>query len=308
MKLRWKIVTGATLLSGTIAYISHLLYKNAVDNQGLNEVADHSMRQVYAEDPWKEAKKWFHSVKYEEYTIQSYDDLTLYGKFIPHEEHPERVVIIAHGYGQSNLDMAPWVHLFYDLGYSILLPDARGHGNSQGNYIGFGWHERLDYLEWIDWLNSTYNHPNTVLFGLSMGASTVMNVSGEPLPDNVKAIIEDCGYSSTYEELAYQLRAQYKLPAFPFLPLTSIYTKYRANYSFKEASPLEQIQKSQLPILFIHGGKDEIVPSWMVHELYEVADEPKELYFVEEATHGYAYVLDKETYRQRIASFLAKYI
>ena len=76
MKLRWKIVTGATLLSGTIAYISHLLYKNAVDNQGLNEVADHSMRQVYAEDPWKEAKKWFHSVKYEEYTIQSYDDLT----------------------------------------------------------------------------------------------------------------------------------------------------------------------------------------------------------------------------------------
>ena len=46
MKLRWKIVTGATLLSGTIAYISHLLDKNAVDNQGLNEVADHSMRQV----------------------------------------------------------------------------------------------------------------------------------------------------------------------------------------------------------------------------------------------------------------------
>jgi fermentation-respiration switch protein FrsA (DUF1100 family) len=78
-----------------------------------------------------------------------------------------------------------------------LIPDARGHGYSEGDYIGFAWHERLDYLKWIDYLININKNVRIALFGLSMGGATVMMVSGEELSKQMKSIVEDCGYFCT---------------------------------------------------------------------------------------------------------------
>lgn len=205
--------------------------------------------------------------------------------------------------------MAPWAKLYFDLGFNLLIPDARGHGESEGDYIGFGWHERKDYVNWIDKLIADYGEETEIiLFGLSMGAATVMNVSGEPLPHNVKAIIEDCGYSSVTKEMAHQLKTMYKLPQYPFIPMTSLITKVKAGYWFGEASPEEQVKKSSTPILFIHGDEDDFVPTHMAYELYHSANCPKELYIALGAKHGYAYIADKTMYQTRIKHFLNAYL
>ncbi len=83
------------------------------------------------------------------------------------------------------------------------MPDLRGHGQSEGNYIGMGWDERLDIVDLTKYIINNYANTEIVLFGVSIGVATVMTTSGEKLPSNVKAIIEDCGYTSAWSQFAY---------------------------------------------------------------------------------------------------------
>ncbi|GEM03071.1 alpha/beta hydrolase [Halolactibacillus miurensis] len=298
---------GAT--SATLLYSSIYFYKQAVKNKKTNTSPDYDLINVVPNDPWEAEKLWFQKVDRDVLTLYSQDDLALKALLIENPEAGGKVAILAHGYSGTSKEMAPFAKLFYDLGFTILLPDARGHGDSEGDYIGFGWPERHDYLAWIDSLINRYGQDTEiVLFGISMGGATVLNVSGEALPDQVKAIVEDCGYSSVEKELGYQLKNLYKLPSYPFIPMTSLLTKYKAGYSFTEASPVEQVKKSTTPTLFIHGDRDSFVPTQMAYELYQAAASDKFLYIVPGAEHAYSYVTDKEEYRRQVTRFLARYL
>ena len=221
-------------------------------------------------DPWLEEKKWYEAVEREKLSIESEDGLKLSGIYIEGDPDSKKVAILAHGYSGNLEEMAPYVKLYHDMGFNVLVPDARGHGTSEGDYIGFGWHERNDYLQWIQLvIDKVGTDAELAIFGISMGGATVMNVSGEELPDNVKVIVEDCGYSSLNGELAYQLKDMYDLPAFPLIPVTSLVTKIRSDYWFGEADTVEQIKNNTVPMLFIHGEKDKFVPTEMVYDVYE---------------------------------------
>lgn len=261
------------------------------------------------EDPWLEEKKWYNEVEREEVSIESADGLNLSGVYIESESASKKVAILAHGYSGNLEQMAPYVKLYHDMGFNVLVPDARGHGTSEGDYIGFGWHERKDYLQWIQlMIDKVGTDAELALFGISMGGATVMNVSGEDLPDNVKVIVEDCGYSSLNGELAYQLKDMYDLPEFPLIPVTSLVTKVRSGYWFGEADTVEQVKKNKVPMLFIHGAEDKFVPTDMVYDVYEANSSPKELYIAPNADHADSYVENKEEYEQKVQDFVLKYV
>lgn len=260
-------------------------------------------------NPWEAEDKWYAEANREELTLVSDDNLELHGIFIPADKPSKKVVILAHGYAGTLEQMAPFAKLYHDLGYNIVAPDARGHGKSEGDYIGFGWPERKDYQKWIDLVVDKVGKDSEIaLHGVSMGAATVMMTSGEKLPDNVKVIVEDCGYSSVNEELSYQLKDMYNLPSFPLLPVTSVVTKVRAGYFFGEASAVDQVKKNKVPMLFIHGDHDTFVPTEMVHEVYDANASEKELYIAPNADHAQSFVKNKEAYREKVAEFVGKYI
>ncbi|WP_252189310.1 alpha/beta hydrolase [Rossellomorea vietnamensis] len=144
------------------------------------------------------------------------------------------------------------------------------------------------------------------LHGFSMGAATVLMTSGEDLPDEVKGIIADSGYTSVDEELAHQLKYLYRLPAFPIMDITGVVTKVRAGYSFKEASALEQVKKNHLPLFIIHGDQDELVPTEMANRLYKAAKGLKELWIVPGAGHTEGFTVQEEEYKKRIKGFIAE--
>ena len=147
-----------------------------------------------------------------------------------------------------------------------------------------------------------------MLFGISMGGATVMMTAGEDLPGNVKAVIEDCGYTSVKDELAVQLKRMYKLPSFPLVPVTSLIARHRAGFFLGEASAVEQLKKTTLPVLFIHGEADAFVPFSMLDPLYQATGGPKEKYTVPGAGHGGAYSADPEQYIHVMQNFLTQYI
>lgn len=242
-------------------------------------------------------------------TQKSQDGLNLQAKHIKQKQASKaKLAIIAHGYTSQGDGMQEFGKMFYDMGYDLLVPDARAHGASEGEYMGFGWPDRLDYVQWIDEMIKDYNGDlEIILYGVSMGAATVMMTAGEELPPQVKLIIEDCGYDTVTAELTYQLKEMFNLPAFPLIPLTSIYSGIKAGYNFNEASSVAQLAKNDLPTLFIHGDADKFVPTEMVYQNYEATKGPKELYIVKGAAHAQAFSTDKAAYQKVVSDFIAKY-
>ena len=171
-----------------------------------------------------------------------------------------------------------------------------------------GWLDRKDMLKWIDYVISLDKNAQIALYGESMGGATVMMTSGEDLPSNVKAIVEDCGYTSVLEMFKKELNERFGLKPFPILNAAEMVTQLRAKYNFTEASALEQVKKSKTPMLFTHGGNDTYVPTKMVYELYEAANVEKDMLIIDGAAHGAAPDVDPETYYEKVFSFLDKYI
>lgn len=253
---------------------------------------------------------WVQSQPYETWTVTSKDGLKLTAYYVPARIDTNRTVVLAHGYGGQAMEMGEFAKFYSEQrGFNVLLPDARGHAGSEGDYIGFGWPERLDYLQWIqEVINRVGPDAQIALHGLSMGGATVMMAGGEPLPQQVKVIVEDSGYTSVYEELAYQLKSMYNLPAFPLISATSLLTDIRAGYNFAEASALQQVAKNKTPMLFIHGAADTFVPTDMVYRLYDACQAEKQLYLALGAGHGMAYYVDKIEYEKIVADFIDRYI
>ncbi|GAB2566336.1 alpha/beta hydrolase [Gracilibacillus alcaliphilus] len=269
--------------------------------EAVNAVADEEDQLLLAE-----ANAWYDEQQPDILEITSSDSLRLHAKYIQNEQEAGKAVILAHGFRNTGDDMGKLARLYYQEGFDILLPDARGHGESEGDYIGYGWHERHDYLNWIQFLIQERGAADIILHGNSMGAATVLMASGENLPSEVKGIIADSGYSSVKAELQHQLKNIYNLPSFPLLNVTSVITKIRAGYTFEEASVVKQVQENTLPLLIIHGEDDDLVPTAMGRELYEAAGGEKELWIVPDAGHTKAFDNVTREYENRIKAFLDK--
>ena len=241
--------------------------------------------------------------------LTSEDDLQLRAQRVKQGNDTHRWVILCHGYRSSGDSMAEQASMFFQRGFSVLVPDARGHGESEGDAIGMGWLERRDIVGWASSIAAADPDAEIILYGVSMGGTTVMMASGEAdLPRHVKLIIEDCGYTSVLDEFREQLNQQFGLPPFPLLYVTSGISKLKAGYFFGEASAVEQLKKCQLPILFIHGEEDTFVPYSMLDELYAAAAGPKEKLSVPGATHGAASKEDPEVYWTTIDRFIAQHL
>ena len=251
----------------------------------------------------KEAKEWFNDQQPDNIRIKTDDDIEITAQFIAQHDSQQKGVILVHGFRSTSADMGKLAKFYADEGFDVLLPDARGHGASGGDYIGFGWHDRHDIIQWIDFLKSHGNN-QIILHGNSMGAATVLMASGEELPIEVKGIVADSSYSSVKEELAHQLKHIYNLPAFPLLEVTSFVTNVRAGYTFGEASVVEQVKKNNRPLLIIHGDADDLVPTAMAQQIYEAATSEKELWIVPDAGHTKAYNNKTIEFEQYLKDFL----
>lgn len=225
--------------------------------------------------------------------------------------HPtDRTAVIVHGYTDNAVRMLMIGYLYNrDLGCNILLPDLAFHGWSEGRSIGMGWPDRLDVLRWTEVADELFGgRTRQVVHGISMGAATTMMLSGEQLPPYVKCFVEDCGYTSVWDQFAKELREQFRLPAFPLLHVASGLCALKYGWNFREASALEQVGKSRLPMLFIHGDADDYVPTEMVYALYEAKPGEKELWIVPGAGHALSYRDNREEYTRRVRTFVERWI
>lgn len=251
--------------------------------------------------------QWYLNQQRQAWSIETPDGLTLRATFIAGYQPSRGVVILAHGLHHAREQMIPWARLMIEQGFSVLMPDARAHGRSDGNVIGYGWLDRKDYQQWINTvIERCGSAVPIVLLGISMGATTVMATSGQALPKNVKAIIEDSGYRSVFQEGKFRLWHKYHVPSTALMPIANSFAKHLAGYAFREGDILAQVSQNRLPILMIHGGQDQTVPVQDAYALYDAANDPKQLMIDEQAPHIRAIRTHPDRYRRTVIAFLIR--
>lgn len=256
--------------------------------------------------------KWFETAVNEEIVMTNSVGLKLQGYYYPADKPSKVIVVCCHGYTSCGKnDYGSKAKFWHDMNYNVFMVDHRCHGKSEGQWIGFGYHECHDTLEWLDFLKARFGDDvEFVLHGISMGSATVMMMSGaDNLPENVKCTVADCGYTSCRNELKHGLNNLVHMPDFPFLYTADIINKKINGYHFNDANPLERVKKAKVPILFIHGGNDIYVPTKMGYELYEACcRDDKELFIVPGAGHTESHSVDTLGYEKRATEFAAKYV
>lgn len=220
-----------------------------------------------------------------------------------------RTALLVHGYKDRLTAMLPYARIYNRmLGYNAVLPDLHGHGQSDGDDIQMGWKDRTDILFWARVAEKAFRTPadssRMVVHGVSMGAATTMCVAGEHTPDYMRCFVEDCGYTSAWDEFAGELKNRFGLPPFPLLYTSDALCRMKYGWAFREASPLRQVAKCRKPMLFIHGGNDDFVPTAMVHPLYEAKPQPKALWIAPGSAHARSYKGHKQEYVLRVTRFV----
>ena len=224
--------------------------------------------------------------------------------YIRHD-NSQRIAIVLHGWRNCAINFMNIGRIYEQMGFNVLMPDLHAHGLSEGDAIGMGWKERHDVLHWMNVASTLFDANDFVVHGVSMGAATTMNVSGEKMPACVKNIrfIEDCGYTSVWDEFSYELDEEFSLPPFPLLYTTSLLCQIKYDWSFTEAAPLEQVKRCRYPMLFIHGDNDTFVPSHMVHPLYEAKSGTKALWITKGTEHAKSYKDYPDDYVNHVKDF-----
>ncbi len=234
----------------------------------------------------------------------SYDGLKLHGRLYK-QEGAKRTVILVHGWrGGWNYDFClggPWL---YDEGYNLLVIDQRAQGESEGEHMTMGIRERKDCHTWLKWLeeNTDFTQLPVYFMGISMGASTVLMASGQPMPSYVKGIIADCGYTTPYDMFYHYGRKAFHIPA----PVMSLFNKYcikHAGIDLKGYSTLEAMKSNELPVFFVHGKGDTFVPMEMTVAAYEACKAPKQLLLVDDAPHAMSFLYGTEEYIGKALAF-----
>lgn len=240
--------------------------------------------------------------------IKNRDGLRLHALWVP-VENAKGTMLFAHGYRSSKLvDFSLAYPMYHAFGMNILVPDQRSHGESEGKYITFGVKESCDMQEWITYHNHVYGEISIILSGLSMGASTMLYLADQKLPQNVKGIIADCGFTSPWDILSHVFRSVVHLPAGLTLWATELFARLFAGFSLKERDTRTILRNSRLPVLMVHGTGDGFVPCDMTKQAYAVCAEPKELLLVDGAEHGLSFLVQREKYTQLVQEFLKKYV
>ncbi len=310
-------IVGATA-AATYFIIGNFFYyvtltKKGIENPFVARIASGSKKNDEEKerlDAIKEiGKEWFDSANKEKLVIKSSnEDKNLHADFIFAEKESDVFVIVIHGYTSEPRGMGIYAQKYHELGYNVLTPSLNGHADSEASSITMGWKDRLDIVDWVNFIVENYPNSKIILHGESMGSATTMMTTGEELPDNVKAAVADCGYTSVWDIFSNKIKNNFKMHEFPTLYSANTINKLYSGFDFKEASAVEQLKKSKTPTIFIHGDKDTFVPYEMLDKVYEAAVCEKEKVTIPDSPHARNVCVNPELYWNSIIDFINKYI
>lgn len=242
-------------------------------------------------------------------TVIVRDGYKLHANYAAAADASRKTAVIVHGYGACSINMMHIARMFRDsLGYNVLLPDLRRHGLSEGAAAQMGWLDRLDVLDWSRLAHSIFSDTLQVYHGISMGAASIMNASGEETPDYVRGFIADCGFSSL-RDVVIKLADERALPGKAIMDNLEPMVLKRFGWSVSDDVPSRQVAKCAKPMLFIHGNADQLVPEYMSHINFDSKTNGyREIWIADGSNHAFSYPDHPAEYTALVRKFLKEHV
>lgn len=235
--------------------------------------------------------------------MTSFDGLRLRANFY---ENPraKAVLVACHGYRSDGVrDFASAMRFYHDHDMSILLIDQRACGGSEGKFITFGVRESVDVRDWCRLMQARQPGLPVLLAGISMGAAAVL-MTADDLPENVAALLADCGYDSPWDELADVARRHIFPAAAALLPGVDLFCRLVCGFGLRERSAADSLSRCRRPVFFVHGEADGLVPYANSPKNRAACAGPSVLFSVPGADHGISYLVDRNGYHRAVDEFL----
>ena len=292
---------------GTCALIDELLFnRNMVPPEKLSRKIS-GCDDTHLGEFLQNNLKWLEDYGYEKHYIISDSGYKLTGYLLKAEGDSKTYLFGAHGYrSYGKKEFCGVAQYYIKKGINVFIPDHVASGESEGTHCTFGYHEVRDCMKWLAYMNENFGEDiSIILHGVSMGCATVTMMSGrEDLPENVKAIVADCGFTTAKALFEFKLKGL-GVPPQKLIESVDRVHKRRQGFSFDDLKPVEAVKNAKLPMLFIHGAEDKLVPCYMVKELYEACgSESKDLLIVEGADHAQSYMVAKEQFEAKLDALL----
>lgn len=235
----------------------------------------------------------------ERFEIRSSRGARLVGHYFHGKGDGKRIAFLVHGYRSEHAETAGMYWDYYrSRGFDLFCCDHEAHGESEGKYIGFGCFEAEDCLKWIDFLTERFGKDIQILLhGFSMGAATVMLMAPR-CPANVKAIVEDSGFQSATGQLKGQVG--------PFLPVLTLMHRLIAGVDLRKADAGAALRETRIPMLFVQGREDPMVPFRNAPALYESYKGEKDFLYVDGARHVESMHVAPDAYAEKLDALIGK--
>jgi hypothetical protein len=214
------------------------------------------------------------------------------------------IVIVSHGITNNLIGSVKYARIFLDLGFNVLIYDHRNHGKSGGRATTFGYYEQHDLSAVIDWVLAQHGPFEQIgIHGESMGAAiAILAAARDP---RVDFLVTDCSYANLRDQIAHRLEEDFHLPAFPLLPLATIWARILTGMRFNTLHPEEALPEVDAPVLIIHGEADAYIPPSHARRLAETpAGAPRTLWLAPDADHAHALHKNPRGYPQQVSAFL----
>jgi len=219
-------------------------------------------------------------------------------------ESQRGVIVLAHPYQGSRLDMINRARLLYSQGYSIVMVDMQAHGESPGTRVTIGYIERHDVTAAVEFAKE--NHPDEPIgvIGFSMGGAATLMAT----PLNVDAIVLESVYPSI--ESAVRNRVIAQLGAFAELPAKVLLMQFkpRLGISVADLRPIDRLPQIDCPVYIMSGTDDDLTTVAETKAMFDAANEPKELWMVDGAGHEDLYDFVPDDYQSRVLAFFERHL
>lgn len=218
---------------------------------------------------------------------------------------PQHCVILMHGLHGSRLNMLPRAEFLVKAGYSVLLFDFQGHGQTPGSKVSFGYREAWDAMAAVRFMRRQQGCQRLGVIGISMGAAASLLGEG-PLP--VDAFILESLYGDIRSAVSNRLQLQLGDWGRRLEPLMSYQIPLRLYVSLDKLKPLSVISQLKAPLLLLHGTADRHTQIEEAQELFALAPNPKFFWPVIGAAHQDLYRYSPEQYQAKVLAFLKAYL